>query len=461
MKEEMQGRGSGKVRDFALYGETTGETDEFGLPVRYNWAAEYRGRGDGRLRPHAGARAGMAQPHDQHRHRLRLRREADRAALSGEGVGLRAGGADLLRAGASRSCRRTAGAGAVAPSSSTTTCSTSRTCIGQAHHRHPPARQRHHPRGERHGRAGGDEPLRRQPEVADLPAAHDVAVETSGSRGLLEHPARGVRLLPPSGRRPRWSARRSTWGRARWSIVCRDEDAARAALRRGRTRGIGIVYTRTGRRFFDDAALETRASWPASAPPSTAAGFWDEFETDWVCLDCELMPWSAKAQELLQAASTPRSARAGRAALAEAVERAEPGGARSGADVAPRCWTRYRRAAAPWRALTSQAYRRYCWPVNSLDDLKLAPFHLLATEGHGPRRPGPRLAHGHAGQVCAARHRAAAGHAVPGGRRDRPGQRGSRASLVGGTDRARRRGHGGQAAGLHRHGASAAWSSRP
>jgi protein phosphatase len=43
MRQEMQGRGSGKVRDFALYGETTGETDEFGLPVRYNWAAEYRG----------------------------------------------------------------------------------------------------------------------------------------------------------------------------------------------------------------------------------------------------------------------------------------------------------------------------------------------------------------------------------------------------------------------------------
>jgi protein phosphatase len=43
MKEEMQGMDSGKVRAFALYGETTGETDEFGLPVRYNWAAEYRG----------------------------------------------------------------------------------------------------------------------------------------------------------------------------------------------------------------------------------------------------------------------------------------------------------------------------------------------------------------------------------------------------------------------------------
>ena len=44
MKQEMQGRGSAKVRDFALFGETTGETDEFGLPVRYNWASEYRGR---------------------------------------------------------------------------------------------------------------------------------------------------------------------------------------------------------------------------------------------------------------------------------------------------------------------------------------------------------------------------------------------------------------------------------
>ena len=36
--------GSGAVRNFALYGETTGETDELGLPVRYDWAAEYRGK---------------------------------------------------------------------------------------------------------------------------------------------------------------------------------------------------------------------------------------------------------------------------------------------------------------------------------------------------------------------------------------------------------------------------------
>ena len=44
MKESMQGRSSGAVRSFALFGETTGETDEFGLPIRYDWASEYRGR---------------------------------------------------------------------------------------------------------------------------------------------------------------------------------------------------------------------------------------------------------------------------------------------------------------------------------------------------------------------------------------------------------------------------------
>ncbi|HEY1972166.1 MAG TPA: polynucleotide kinase-phosphatase [Pseudonocardia sp.] len=43
LREQFHGRASGRVRQFALWGETTGETDEFGLPVRYPWATEYRG----------------------------------------------------------------------------------------------------------------------------------------------------------------------------------------------------------------------------------------------------------------------------------------------------------------------------------------------------------------------------------------------------------------------------------
>ncbi|MGH1418767.1 MAG: AAA family ATPase [Hyphomicrobiaceae bacterium] len=43
IKASLIGRVSRRVYMFCLYGETSGETDEFGLPIRYNWAAEYSG----------------------------------------------------------------------------------------------------------------------------------------------------------------------------------------------------------------------------------------------------------------------------------------------------------------------------------------------------------------------------------------------------------------------------------
>ncbi|UCH96832.1 MAG: AAA family ATPase [Candidatus Aminicenantes bacterium] len=44
IKRGMQGRSAGGVREFCLYGETTGEVDELGLPIRSNWAENYRGK---------------------------------------------------------------------------------------------------------------------------------------------------------------------------------------------------------------------------------------------------------------------------------------------------------------------------------------------------------------------------------------------------------------------------------
>jgi hypothetical protein len=158
-------------------------------------------------------------------------------------------------------------------------------------------------------------------------------------------------------------------------IICRDEDAARKTF--GVTgEGIGICYTRTGRRFFDNAALETEFLERVRSA-ATAAGFWDEFKTDWLCLDCELMPWSAKAQELLkqQYAAVGASAHA---ALADEVAVLEQAATR-GLDVSEllaRATTR-RQMVNDYVA----AYRHYCWPVDSVSDLKLAPFHLLASEG--------------------------------------------------------------------------------
>jgi protein phosphatase len=158
-------------------------------------------------------------------------------------------------------------------------------------------------------------------------------------------------------------------------IACRDEDAARKTF--GVTReGIGICYTRTGRRFFDNASLEAEFLECVGAA-ATAAGFWEEFKTDWVCLDCELMPWSAKAQELVkqQYAAVGASARATLAAEVAVLKRTVERGLDVGELLA--------RTAARSQMVNDyvEAYRRYCWPVNSVGDLKLAPFHLLAAEG--------------------------------------------------------------------------------
>src|SRR5205823_4936831 len=103
--------------------------------------------------------------------------------------------------------------------------------------------------------------------------------------------------------------------------------------------------------------------------------FWEKLRTDWACLDCELMPWSAKAQELLRQQYAAVGS-AARAALAEAVAALERTAARGGADE---LLARYQaRSAAADRYVA--AYQRYCWAVRSVDDLRLAPFHVLATE---------------------------------------------------------------------------------
>jgi protein phosphatase len=107
------------------------------------------------------------------------------------------------------------------------------------------------------------------------------------------------------------------------------------------------------------------------------SGMWDQLSTDWLCLDAELMPWSLKAQELVrqQYAAVGAAARVG---LASAISSLKRAGGR-GIDVAALI-DRYRE-----RALLAEryadVYRRYCWSVRSATDLRLAPFHLLATEG--------------------------------------------------------------------------------
>ena len=154
-------------------------------------------------------------------------------------------------------------------------------------------------------------------------------------------------------------------------VVCRDLKATRERF--GVIDGrVGVCYTRTGRAFFSEPTDEAEFIARVQAALGKA-GFWDEFKSDWFCLDCELMPWSAKARELIQRQYAAVGA-AGVASLEAAIEVIEQSPAAAGfASVYSQRLQRLRKYR--------EAYRRYCWPVTSLADYRLAPFHLLASEG--------------------------------------------------------------------------------
>ncbi len=198
--------------------------------------------------------------------------------------------------------------------------------------------------------------------------------ETSKLPGLLEHPHDAFAYYRHEGI-PRVICEQKHMGSRAVVIVCRDE--AVSVKRFGVIEpALGIVYTRTGRRFFNDISLE-RQFLDRVCKAFNRSGLWDELGMDWICLDCELMPWSVKAQELLITQYAPVAA-AGTRDLHSAKIALDQATARIGElqDLG-------RRTDERLTALTKyrEAYGHYCWPVRSIDDLKLAPFHLLATEG--------------------------------------------------------------------------------
>src|SRR6266700_2713038 len=373
MKEEMQGRGSGKVRDFALYGETTGETDEFGLPVRYNWAAEYRGR------------AMVVYGHTPVPQPDWLNRTINidtGCVFGGNLTALRYPEKELVSVAAREMyAQPVKPLAAVAESASSLTSQQVHDdlldiddVIGK---RIVTTRLHHNVTVREENALAALEVMSRfaaNPKwLIYLPPTMS-PTETTEKLGLLEHPAEAFAYYRREGV-PRVVCEEKHMGSRAVVIVCRDEDAARRRF--GVTgEGIGICYTRTGRRFFDDTVLEAEL-FSRVGSALAAAGFWEKFSTDWVCLDCELMPWSVKAQALLlqQYAAVGT---ASRVALSEAVallERAAEHGLNT--DLLLAKYRAQKKLAGQYVA----AYRHYCWPVHSVADLKLAPFHILATQG--------------------------------------------------------------------------------
>ena len=374
MKEELQGRGSGKVRDFAMYGETTGETDEYGLPVRANWAAEYRGK------------AIVVYGHTPVAEPEWLNRTVNidtGCVFGGKLTALRYPEKELIAAPA-RSVY-------YEPAKPFKPEEAADVPVLTAQQQHDDLLDIEDVLGKRivTTRLHKTVTIREENATAALEVMSRYAInpkwliclpptmspsETSQREGYLEYPEEAFAHYRHEGL-PGVICEQKHMGSRAVVVLCRDEGVVRKRF--GVVgEGVGVCYTRTGRRFFSDPEFETEFLARVHAALG-ASGFWESLDTDWACLDCELMPWSAKAQELLrqQYAGTGSAARA---ALPQAVAVLEQA-AQGNAEVTP-LLARYRERAEA-AALYVEAYRRYCWPVHSLDDYKLAPFHLLATEG--------------------------------------------------------------------------------
>ena len=396
MKPEYQGRASARVRDFCLYGETTGETDEFGLPVRSNWAAGYRGR------------AAVVYGHTPVVEPAWLNRTINidtGCVFGGKLTALRYPEKELVSVPAARVYYEP-----VRP-----LAEAAREVAGSQDFILTPALsqgEREWRRREGEGKAGSrpanildiedvtgkrvvSTRLRGNITVLEENAAAALEVmsrfaldprwlvylpptispcETSRLTGLLEHPDEVFTYYRNNGVSEVVCEEKHMGSRA---VVVVGQDAAAIERRFGITgEGIGACYTRTGRRFFEDRALEAQFLECVRAGIGEA-GLWDELETDWVVLDSELMPWSLKAQELLreQYAAVGMAARTSLTA-AESLLRQTAARGIDAADALAKVEERLNLAQ-----LYGDAYTRYCWPVTSLADIKLAPFHLLASEG--------------------------------------------------------------------------------
>lgn len=372
LREDMQGRASGAVRSFCLFGETTGETDEFGLPVRYNWAAEYKGK------------AMVVFGHTPVPDAEWLNNTIDidtGCVFGGRLTALRYPEKELVTVPAlqeyykpSRPIQR-----------STATMSVS------AQHAHDDMLDMEDVSGRRfiETRFGKKILIKEENAIAALEVMSRFAInpkwliylpptmsptETSALPNLLEHPLEGFEYYHKLGIKELICEEKHMGSRA-VLVLCKTPEVATSRF--GLLQNAwGACYTRTGRAFFDDKNLEAAFLERVNAA-LTGSGFWEKHQTDWVCLDCELMPWSAKAQELLknQYASLHAAGTASMQTLQGAFARAE-------ARQLPleALQSRYGARSEAIERYT-QAYRHYCRPTDGLKGLVLAPFHILATEG--------------------------------------------------------------------------------
>ncbi|MEH6373309.1 polynucleotide kinase-phosphatase [Streptomyces sp. KLMMK] len=391
LPEKYHGRTSGRVRSHALYGDTTGETDEFGLPVRYPWAEDYRGS------------AAVVYGHTPNPSATWLNNTIcldTGAVFGGRMTALRWPERELVDVPAEQvwyePARPLASDAPGGEDGRPLDLSdvTGRRVVETRHMGRVAVKEEN--------AAAALEVMSRfsvDPRLLPYLPPTMAPCATSQEEGYLEHPAEAFAAYRADGVRQVVCEEKHMGSRA-VALVCRDADVARERF--GATGGAsGALYTRTGRPFFDDPAMTERVLRRLSRTVASA-GLWEELETDWLLLDAELMPWSLKAQGLLRHQYAAVGAASGAvfpgaiAALESAAER--------GVDVSG-LLDRQRERAADAAAFT-EAYRRYCWTTgdsahgwpgeqaetqslrrvgakgtDGLDGIRMAPFQILAVQG--------------------------------------------------------------------------------
>ncbi|MET8293992.1 polynucleotide kinase-phosphatase [Streptomyces sp. NPDC005180] len=366
LPEKYHGRTSGRVRSHALYGETTGETDEFGLPVRYPWAEDYRGK------------AAVVYGHTP----------VPAAGWINNTICLDTGAVFGGRLTALRWPEREL-AGVPAEK---VWYEPVRPLAAEA-----PGGLDGRPLdlGDVQGRRVvetrhlGNVGVREENAAAALEVMSRFAVDprlvpylpptmaptaASAEEGWLEHPAEAFAQYRADGI-DRVVCEEKHMGSRATVLLCRD--AATARTRFGVEDGpTGSLYTRTGRPFFQEPGL-TEEFLARLRAAVDGAGLWEELGTDWLLLDGELLPWSLKSTGLLrnQYAAVGAAARTVLPEAVAALAAAEARGVDTGGLL-----ERQRGRAADAEAFT-EAYRRYCWTTDGLDGVRFAPFQLLAVAG--------------------------------------------------------------------------------
>lgn len=375
--ERYHGRASRRVRSFSLYGDTTGETDEFGLPVRYPWARDYRGRAmvlyghtptpvpewvNNTMCLDTGCVFGGLLTALRYPEREVVSVPAARVYYEpvkpfqvnaeAEQAGDAAGG---------QAARRDLDVLDIADV-------TGRRVLETRHHGRVSVREEN--------AAAALEVMSRfavDPRwLMYLPPTMS-PVATSGREDLLEHPEQAFEAYRADGVDSVVCEEKHMGSRA-VVLACRDVAAARARFGAPGD-AAGAVWTRTGRPFFAPELGTVLVDRVRAA--AERAGLFEELGSPWLLLDAELLPWNAKAGDLLRHQYAAVGA-AARTALPVAVVTLSAAAA-SGLDVAE-LLARTRARAANAEAFTA-AYRQYCRPTDGLDGVSLAPFQVLAADG--------------------------------------------------------------------------------